>query len=455
MRKRTIAKEILLGLAVSAGLVLALAAVVLFINRNDAAPSPAASAFTALLLQRPVVAAQDNSYLYLMGMDSARGQDPQAAGERKVAELEAAASAQALATMGANDTAYRALRSADVEALSIACGKDSGACGLALEKDPQAVTAWRTSEQWLHARYQALLGRGQWRASAVSYEPDAPFPPVSLAADGQSLHFLAAWQDAGRGDAAAVRAALDADLRFWRAVFAQSDSVLTKMVAATALRRHFALGNMVLRRLPADQQAAALPAQWRQPISIAEKSLRLAIAGELKALDIILRTRVDGTGNSAIDQRWLQALRPVFKVQASMNHIAEGQLAFADALDVDYKDLPQALEREHQRRASPAQKPTGFSLYNVMGNVMTQGGIADLTPYAARAADLEGIRRIHLLAVELRGEATANGEIVERVAGTALKDPYSGQPFAWNAAQEALVFQGLEPGQQGKHMASL
>ncbi len=445
----------LLGVAVAAGLLLALAAVMVFINRNDAAPSPAALDFTALLQQRPKVAAQDNTYLYLLGMDSARGQDPVAAGVAKVAELEAAAFKLALAGAASNNTAYRALRMPAVEALGIACSRGAGACALALDNDSAAAAAWLASEAWLHARYQALLQRQQWQASAVSYQPDAPFPPVSLAADGQTLHFLAAWNSASRGDAATVRSALDADLRFWRTLLAQSDMVLTKMVAVTAVRRHFALGNMVLRRLPVAKQADALPPQWRTPISTAEKSMRLVIAGELKTLEIILRTRVDGTGNAAIDNHWLQAMRPVFKVQASLNHIAEGQRLFADTFDAGYANLSQTLERQRQSKATASPQAAGFSLYNVMGNVMTQGGIADLTPYAVRAADLEGIRRIHMVAAELRSEGTAPAAMAAQVADASLKDPYTGQPFTWSEAHKAAVFRGLEAGEPGKHMVLL
>ena len=53
------------------------------------------------------------------------------------------------------------------------------------------------------------------------------------------------------GDVAAASALLASDARFWRMVHASADSLITKMIAGAALRRHFEWGNLVLRGFPA------------------------------------------------------------------------------------------------------------------------------------------------------------------------------------------------------------
>ena len=429
MNRKTLARQVLLGCAISAGLLVAIYGILLFIHRDDRAPSAAAVSLASVLQQRPAVAPADNAYVYLMGMDSAPEADVRAAGATRIAALETAARTQSFATLAASASVYRSERSAAVEALSMACGQSASVCGAALERDPAAASAWAEAERWLHARYQVLIAHPHWRASPAMFDGDAPLPPLALVADGQMLHFIDAWQRAGKGDVGAVRALLDADLRFWRQVFAASDTVLMKTAAGTALRRHFALGTMALRRLPAQRQAEAIPDQWRTPLSMAEKSLRAPLAGELKSLELILRNKVAGSGGAATGMDVVAMLRPAFKLQASLNEQAGKLQAQASAFDVDYRDLPQALR-------SPAGKSNPL-------------------PHALSAADVEGVRRVHLLLVELRSAGVAPAAMAAKVAGAALTDPYTGAPFGWDEKRGSIVFRGLEPGPRGVSAAPL
>lgn len=432
MNKKAPARQVLFGCAISAALLAAIYGILLFIHRDDRAPSAAAVSLASVLQQRPAVAPADNAYVYLMGMDSAPEADVRAAGATRIAALETASRTQSFATIAASAASaplYRSERSATVEALSMACGQSASVCGAALERDPAAASAWAKAERWLHARYQTFIAHPQWRASPAMFDGDAPLPPLALASDGQMLHFIEAWQRAGNGDAAGVRALLGADIGFWRQVFAASDTVLMKTVAGTALRRHFALGNMALRRLPPERQAEAIPDQWRAPLSIAEKSLRAPLAGELKSFELMLRNKVAGSGGATMDTDVVALLRPAFKLQASLNEQAGKLQVQADAFDVDYRDLPHTV-----------RSPTGM---------------ANPLPHALSAADVEGVRRVHLLLVELRSAGVAPRAMAASVAGAALTDPYTGAPFGWDEKSGSIVFRGLEPGARGVSAAPL
>lgn len=448
MKKKPLVKQVLLGCAISAALLAAIYLTLLFIHRDDPGPSPAAASLASVLQQRPAVAAADNAYIYLMGIDSPAGTDPRATGATRIAALEAAARTHSFVASAGAMPAHRTLRSDAVEAAASACGQSASLCAAALEKAPAAAAAWAEAERWLHARYLVLSAHPQWRASAAMFEVDAPLPPLALAADGQTLLFIDAWQRAGKGDAAGVRALLDADLRFWRQVFAASDTMLMKAVAGTALRRHFALGDMALRRLPVQHQADAIPDQWRAPLSIAEKSLRAPLAGEMASLELILRHRVAGNDNAAGKRDLPALLRPAYKLQASLNQQAGKLLAQADAFDVDYKDVPKAVEAEARRAAAPG-KAAGTGRSSTSNVVLASGGMSNPVPHALSAADVEGVRRVHLLAAELRSAGVAPDAIGAAIAAAALTDPYTGASFRWDETKRAIVFHGLEPGGRG------
>jgi hypothetical protein len=61
------------------------------------------------------------------------------------------------------------------------------------------------------------------------------------------------------------------------------------------------------------------------------------------------------------------------------------------------------------------------------------------------------IRRAAVLAVELRSRKVDVRTAPAELAASAIRTPYSGEPFAWDADALAIVFVGLEPGERGRH----
>ena len=66
-------------------------------------------------------------------------------------------------------------------------------------------------------------------------------------------------------------------------------------------------------------------------------------------------------------------------------------------------------------------------------------------------SDLEGIRRAALLVAELRADGVTADEAAQRLPGSAILDPYTGHPFTWEDAGDAVVFQGLERHERSRH----
>jgi hypothetical protein len=143
---------------------------------------------------------------------------------------------------------------------------------------------------------------------------------------------------------------------------------------------------------------------------------------------------------------------PFYQPQDTINRHAERHARVAELLEgVPFVDLEAAanrvteLARQTAREAHPPR-----SLYNVVGQ-MVIGYMADYGSYARRMGDLEGVRLAALAAVTLHEGSVAPESVPAALARSQLRNPYDGQPFAWDAADAAIVFRGLEAGERAEH----
>ena len=371
------------------------------VNGSDRPASPRALAFDALLATAPV-ADDDNGYVHLIGMDAPEGADPVAEGRRRIDRIERAAQSQAFASLTLKRRDYPRLRTPEVTALQDRCMLHVAACAEALRANPALVPAGSVPEQWLLVRYQAMLTRPAWRETPATLDVNAPFIATATAFDGQELLFLGVWTLAGEGDAQGVNRLLQADLQFWRSVLARSDRLVTKMAAIALLTRHFSWANVALKRFPTAQQGDAIPAAWRIPLTHEERSLRKAWAGELAFLRSGFRNAMT-VENKHWQQRTATSMfyRTVH-LQAIINDHAEFLNDLSDAFDGDYATLARAAEQGQRLEQRSLITVLGKGLYNIGVNMLEGVAMRDFTRYAVRAADLEGIRRAHVLVADLR-----------------------------------------------------
>jgi hypothetical protein len=322
-----------------------------------------------------------------------------------------------------------------------------------------------TAEQsWLIDRYRLLLSYAEW-ADITSGDIRSVFPDVSAVLQGRRLYYLHAWLLASAGDADGVRTALDADLELWRLSLRDSSTVLSKMIAEGRFREHLAWGTLILRRLPPEARAAAIPASWRRPLSEEERSMDRAFRGEWRFAQTTMRAMtsgamtIDGTrpsqpgsgsaSLSTLTERIDSALaKPFFKVQATLNDHAAALLRVESLLDVPYTELPSALARAHE---VVNEKPTGVidTTYNAIGRYLISAGREYMAGYGVRVADLEGQRRAALLTAELRARDVPLDALPAALELDPARDPYTGQPFLWLPARTAIAFVGLQNDSRG------
>lgn len=437
-------------LLVGVGLYVAL----LVVNWRDEPKSQDVLRFEALAGSRPAVADQDNAYVDALGIGAPPDQDPIALGLQRKAWLQRAslaASGAGAVILPGRDVDYRGARSTGVSALAEACSQAGLACVNALQDTPAQLDEWLAAEGWLRDRYRQMLGRRHW-LEVIPEDSQSQLPTYQHTLEGQKLHLLDTWRHASAGDAALVRAQLEQDLVFWRTVLASSDMLITKMIAAAAINRHFAYGNLALRALSPQQAAAAVPASWMRPLTAAERSMVRALAGEWRFGDSALRMvashpeLMQVKAGVPIVER---AALPLFLPQASSNRYAARLAQLAAVSEVDYPKLEAALIKHETYWHGEISL---FRFYNPMGNVLESiASGASFKGYIARVNDLEGLRRAAIAANELRARGLSGENAAGALDGSPLRDPYHQKPFAWDSTERTVVFTGLENAPRGRH----
>ncbi|BCT92936.1 hypothetical protein LYSHEL_19590 [Lysobacter helvus] len=424
---------------------------VVAINWFDEPPSADAQALARITGDRPIIPDQSNAYILFLGLSAPLQEDPFIRGQERnrfLTRVQPWKAGDAPVYLPGREVQYKGSRTPAIAAIAEACGKfdtDSAECVRLVHADPAQVAQWLDSESWLLARYEDLVALRQWR-ERVPNDMAAPMPSFLVARDGQLLLLMQSWQHARAGQGDAARALLQDDLAFWRMVLQSSDTLITKMIATGAVERNLALGNLALRDLHAAGKPAAPPDAWQTPLSLAERSMQRPFAGEFRFQSGSLQPIADAFGTDRLSD-WFK--RPMLKVQATNNLSAARFRAAGLRFDADYPALPAAANM---------QAPTGRcdGLYNFVGCVLYGiGAASDDAQYALRVADLEGERRATLLAAELRAAGADATDLAQRVQASPLKNPYTGQPFEWDAANKRIVFTGMAKGTHARHAVPL
>jgi hypothetical protein len=287
-----------------------------------------------------------------------------------------------------------------------------------------------------------------------------PLASYSEVGYARRLFLLETWQLAAAGDANEVRARLEADLTLWRTALAESDSLLSKVIAMRFVSVHFEWGNLILRKLPRERRADGVPAVWRKSVADNERSLRRAFTYEwrfsraavesLKTHGTLFPLPTGKDSRSALERLDVRLNLPLLQPQDYLNRDATELLKLDALLSVPYTELEAALARvpEIDKRETGLIART----YNFLGSTLApKDRAATFADYGARAADLEGVRRAALLTVDLRNLAIPAELAGAMIPLAAVRDPYTGRPFAWTAEPATVSFTGLERGPGARH----
>jgi hypothetical protein len=424
--------------------------VALAINWRDVPPSAAARELEEIIARRPPVADPVNGFVYMLGFTAPADKDPQEVGSGRMRWLESHDLAMDPADADPLRESINFMPDAtDGARLKNACREDDK---LACAREFDAlIETWRPSELDALAlkRYDALLSRGSWR-EVVPVHISAPLPAYGSAMHAQRLMFLRLAQAAASTDDSEIRRELAADFTWWKRTQREADNLISKMIAQAALRQHFFCSALVLRQLPAQRIAGAIPQEWHEAFSGEDRAMKRAMAGELIFTKKLMEQYKAGFSPAADDwlgefweERFLAAAlsplaRRLFQVQDQANYFAGRNLEYARRFEApmsEYRMTAREMGTERIQREFPVR------IYNITGDLLLTLDDGTIDPrYALRTASIEAMRRLALLNVDLHTRAVPPDKRGDEVERSTMRDPYDDQPFVWDAERQSLTF---------------
>lgn len=459
---RKSAKAVLWFFGTTLALVVVACVALLLINLEDKPPSKSAVQLEEISASRERFADQDNAYVYLLGFSVGPAEDPEEWGRSRIAWAQAILEKPLIDPgaefPGEDNDARRTFEPVVADVLR-RCKRIDISCKKLLQQNEESVLKGVSASAWLFNRYKKLLERSGWFES-VPFDFRLPLPSYRSVLDAQMLLHMHAWIAAGTSEVAVVKRLLEDDIRFWRGVLESSDILITKMIAVEAINRSFSWGNAVLGRLPANQMMEGFPASWSEPLSVGERSMLRCLVGEWQFSNTTLKLEKEGAFDPLAPWQdaavasgvWWFFAEPMLQPQDSSNRYAESILAIDGILSVPYEQYPQAIERAREEWISERRSTFPRRAYNVVGDILFAMSEWDVTSYAVRVSDLEGVRRVTVAVAELRSRGVSPHQVSDELLNGSHRNPYTGEPFVWDASAGAVVFQGLDTRDRGKHL---
>lgn len=381
-----------------------LIAFVFFINREDKPPSESVIKLQRIAAAITPVRDSDNAFVYVMGFSASDNADVMAEGAARVEKMR-----KSMETPGSTE----------------------------FQRDPAQLIE----------RYERLLEFKQWHEVRQG-DPRALTAALSQVFEAQRQMYLKALSLEANEDAADCKRMLEKDYRFWRMVLAESASANVKMIAARSIELHFEMGNLVVRRFPPALTMVAIPEGWREPFSSRERSLAKMMANEWTSYDL----RPDDERSRNLVSMLFGSF--LYQPQATSNANADRMLRVVGLYDRDYAAIPQAAATFLATYGTEKKAAADIGVYNPVGRILlNMEGMDAYTTYGFRVANLEGMRRVALLASQLRSSGAKGNDVAEGVRASDLRDPYDGKEFAWDPEHSFLLFSRTLEGKPGFKIA--
>ena len=437
-----------IGVAGLIGLVVLAYGVLVVINWSDEPPSEAYLAFEASLDEIGPLDHPDNAYVYALGLGVPEDEDPVEFGRQWVEWSQLPLKEQLETEEPSGETLFGYDRSGRDSLLS-ACRDFDEECAEFISSPRDTLSVVAAESQWIVTRYQQLLELPVW------YEP----PPDSILSIpfyndlmySGVIYGHRAWQIAREGAHEQALDMLDQEARFLRMVHEKAGILLTRMVVLNGLRNNLQWTNAILQM--DGEGGRDVPEAWQKPISPSERSMSRAAAGELVVMDASYESRFYNIGEGTpflTRLEWaIGAL--LLQNQANKNLMAD---IYAQTNEVVVKPYPEIMAaadsfREYKREL---EDNVSLGLKNPVGVILMKYGLQnDYTLYlGVRSTDLEGARRVLILAQQLRAEGVTPEEVPARLQTADIRNPYTEEPFGWDAEAAEITFNGLAPGDRNE-----
>jgi hypothetical protein len=403
-------------------LVVALVVTVFLINLHDQAPLPEVTA--ALAPRADSIAPRDNLFFALLAFDVRDSGDINADGQRIYANYLSALQKQPSAPNTlAKDPEFPHLEF--VGDRDLLCGRATPQddCLQRARSDPR-MQALVADNSLLIQRYESLQS---YRQFDDILRPTHHSPVITWASlmQAKQLFLTSVAIDCASSRMDSCIGRLQSDAAFTRRALAEPEILLLdKIILTTSFRQDLLLAAAVLRH---DSLSAAQYGALRElaaPMSVPERSLADAARREFQSLaDVLAHLHSDKS----------QINRHLFALNASLNDIWRAR-----------QTVLQKSEASCHEADEPVPSPFSY-FYNPVGKMLLRVGSSStgLFRYVGMMCDLEAMQRIVALQVAIHSQHLADGDIGTFIAhsGPELSDPYTGAPFHWDAASNAVTFE--------------
>ena len=235
------------------------------------------------------------------------------------------------------------------------------------------------------------------------------------------------------------------DLAFWRRMLPGRQALIEKMIKMGRLTADLRALSELIRLYGVPKSRAQRVAAALEPLTDRERDMVSVIRNEGIIYGSLLSRdawHVVAGGRPGVGVSLLTLL---YQTQASLNRHAQLWALYRELAEtpaVKFADRAESLPR----RVSELTELHWYDWYNLVGKYIISLGVPDgYGRYPARMHDLEGLRRLVALQLQIKQRAIPDAKIdaFVRDAGAAYRDPYTEQPMRWDPSAHTLSFEGM------------
>lgn len=380
--------------------------------------------------QRSLTDPTKNGYLLLLGFDAPTGSDAIQVGyERKPTEQDQTAAMSCLDGRGGTHGTSKAGATSNV------------VNGWFKESDPMAQLKGQSDTiKSLVSQQAASLGRYQQWLS-MPFDDWGYGKLLSPNCDAVLLaHRLYLLEGFSR-DTATGLSRLEKDMDSWRTVLGQSKTLMTKMLAAAAVRDDAAVASGLLVRADADATTVARLSKIVRPLDQLELSVRWPMQSHFVWATGIVAAELKKDRKEERPFHVALAAAMPLPVQRRAN-------AYADYYDSANKAVAEGRFASLPKR-STFMRTSGSSLVDYWANpielIIGIDPLPDWDPYVGRMVETDAQLRLTSLQAWVRRGAQ-EGDVLARLAkaGQAYYDPFTGLPMLVNQQKRLLYSVGMD-----------
>jgi hypothetical protein len=399
-----------------------------------------------------------NAWLFMVGLDAADGEDPMVLGRRRVDAYEARLVRNPVPKATAAETAFFD-PVVDITGLAkgqALCDGREADCVAWAGENRELLARLERDNALLLRRYAALLGMRELQEVATPSNIDPSLlPTMPIRVDALYANLTARDVAVGR-DPAAAAARLAQATHFWRFAETQAATLLLKLTAIRAIERHQRVLGAIVDRATTAQLAALQPhadVVLAEP-SPAQRDFRPMMRYEYQATLDTIRREMASTPvmvTRCFDKEHENCLKKLvmgqgYAPQATANRLAElyaDSELFHNVSARDYRSVEASVGAAISRKAplDGDEGPLGMFGYNPVGKILAFIAIPAYS-WVPRNHDCEALRRMLVLKLQARRQRIGADRMDAFLAAQpeALRNPYTGEPFAWDATRQEIGF---------------